>query len=286
MSVQTQTISNCNVTAPQYSNSAPRSCNGVCGKTDMVFKCTHEGCFLSFSTRYNLAAHDRSHTGDKSFFCTVCNIGFVQRGNLTVHTRSNKHLQKLDAVSDAPITKVMKANNPDIFETVRDNVKASLMEGLDTHEGETLTGKAVLTGLSAAWKELDGEQLSGFKIQAEQHLLEMDSLYTENPDERPEKKVRTSRPGADKFDATQVPETPEGWTRDTGYIALTPIDPETGKGKTMTFKSFDEAVANADELGDACGGITRTSRGFSLRRGNSIKGVAFTKDEISWMKPH
>jgi hypothetical protein len=53
----------------------------------------------------------------------------------------------------------------------------------------------------------------------------------------------------------------------------------------MTFKSFDEAVAKADELGDACGGITRTSRGFSLRRGNSIKGVDFTKDEISWMKP-
>jgi hypothetical protein len=53
----------------------------------------------------------------------------------------------------------------------------------------------------------------------------------------------------------------------------------------MTFKSFDEAVAKADELGDACGGITRTSCGFSLRRGKTIKGVDFTKDEISWMKP-
>jgi hypothetical protein len=213
-------------------------------------------------------------------------------------------------VENAPVAQVEKTKaakaakkpkkNPDMpvkpktarglfFELARGDVKASLMDGLDTDEGETLSGKAVLAGLSAAWKELSEDQNAGFKIQAEglkeQHLLELETWYTENPEERPEKKVRPSRPGADKFDATQVPETPEGWTDGPGYIALTPIDPETGKGKKMTFKSFDEAVAKADELGDACGGITRTSCGFSLRRGKTIKGVDFTKDEISWMKP-
>jgi len=177
------------------------------------------------------------------------------------------------------------------FETVLDDVKASLMDGLDAEEGETLSGKAVLAGLAAAWKELNEEQVGGFKIQAaelkEHWETEMETWYAEHPEDRPEKKASTSRPSvSDKFDDTQVPETPEGWTdHSDGYIALTPIDPETGKGKAMNFKSFDEAVAKAEELGEACGGITRTSRGFSLRRGKTIVGVDFSKTEISWMKP-
>jgi hypothetical protein len=227
--------------------------------------------------------------GDGNLTFTVEDLKAYMSENAPVVQVKTKKVKSMKTKKNPDMPVKPKTARGLFFELSLGDVKASLMEGLDTDEGETLTGKAVLAGLAAAWKELNEEQVSGFKIQAEglkeQHLLEMESWYTENPDERPEKKVRTSRPGADKFDTTQVPETPEGWTRDTGYIALTPIDPETGKGKTMTFKSFDEAVAKADELGDACGGITRTSRGFSLRRGNSIKGVDFTKDEISWMKP-
>jgi hypothetical protein len=206
-----------------------------------------------------------------------------------VKTKKVKSAKSVKAKKNPDMPVKPKTSRGLFFEEARGDVRTRLMSDLDDEEGETLSGKAVLAGLAAAWKELNEDQVSGFKIQAavlkEQWETEMESWYTENPDERPEKKVRNSRPGADKFDATQVPETPEGWTHKVGYIALTPIDPETGKGKAINFKSFDEAVAKAIELGDACGGITRTNRGFSLRRGQALAGVDFTKDEISWIKP-
>ena len=198
--------------------------------------------------------------------------------------------------------KVKAKRNPDMpvkpktarglfFEGARGDVKEMLVDGLNPDEGETLRGKDVLKGLAAAWKDLDEDKVAEFKLEAaaikENWASDMETWYTENPEDRPEKKTsspRASSSSSTKFDETQDPETPEGWTKGEGYIALTPIDPETGKGKTINFKSFDEAVAKAEELGDSCGGITRTSRGFSLRRGTTIAGVDFSKKEISWMK--
>ena len=43
-----------------------------------------------------------------------------------------------------------------------------------------------------------------------------------------------------------------------------------GAGKR--FSSFEEAVEKANELGDSCKGITLTTTGYSLRKGELVKG--------------
>ena len=65
-------------------------------------------------------------------------------------------------------------------------------------------------------------------------------------------------------------------------------DPETGKNILKKFADFNEAVVEAIRLGDACGGITRTTKGYSLRSGTTLKtnwgDDTVAKIEISWVK--
>jgi hypothetical protein len=158
--------------------------------------------------------------------------------------------------------------------------------------GELTECSKVLTGLREGWRNLTKEQSDNYKDEAaknrEQWKRDMESWYDEHPEDRPAPKAKAKAKAkakvkalTKKFDATQDPEALEGWSKGPGFIkGIIRCD----KSKAISFKSFEEAVAKADELGAACGGITRTKTGFALRKGNEIKGIDFSKDEISWFK--
>ncbi len=71
-----------------------------------------------------------------------------------------------------------------------------------------------------------------------------------------------------KYDATEIPEAPEGWSGPfhKTYLPKVSKNPDTDKN-FKSFKTFDEAVAAANELDEGCAGITKTSTGYSLRIG-------------------
>ena len=84
-----------------------------------------------------------------------------------------------------------------------------------------------------------------------------------------------------------LPTTPEGFSGAyTGYLKGSVKDPETGKNILRKFADFNEAVVEAIRYGDACGGITRTSKGYSLRAGTEVKTNSNAAEgiEICWVK--
>ena len=86
-----------------------------------------------------------------------------------------------------------------------------------------------------------------------------------------------------KFNATEIPDTPKGWSGPfNGYLERHPVNPKTGNKMTKGFRNFDDAVAEAKRIG--AGGITMTRVGFRVRMGQtvSINEASRAKGEISW----
>lgn len=57
--------------------------NTVHSNDDKLFAC--ETCPKSFRNRYQLVLHNRSHTGEKPFVCTICSRAFSMSSNLQKH---------------------------------------------------------------------------------------------------------------------------------------------------------------------------------------------------------
>ena len=186
-------------------------------------------------------------------------------------------------------------------ESVREEVKADLISKADD-------GKIRVADVSKAcgerWKAMTDEEKQPFvdaNTQAKaDYEKAMEAYYEEYPDKKEEKTTKKSgaskKTKAEKKTKTTfstedgLPTTPEGFSGAyTGYLKGSVKDPETGKNIQKKFKDFNEAVAEAIRLGDLCGGITRTGKGYSLRAGTEVKtnntaSDSAVKAEISWVK--
>jgi hypothetical protein len=138
----------------------------------------------------------------------------------------------------------------------------------DGHDnaGEPLVGsdKATLITKKAGelWKKVSVEDRAPFqKLFEEASLTYKEEIWNYTI---PEPKV--------KYDVDEVPEAPEGWTGPhmMTYIYKVSKDPDTEKN-LKSFKSFDDAVAAANDLEEGCSGITKTSTGYSLRVGPKLR---------------
>ena len=187
----------------------------------------------------------------------------------------------------------------------RSEVKAEL----ELSSGEKPKPTNVMKALGIRWHSLTEEEKEPFQNKHEElkvaYVAELDTYYTMYPERKQQKqqkakKTKTmpsekpitsvSHPKASPapvLDAS-LPETPEGWFGPYGgFLSKIPIDSETGKPISKhTFKSFDEAVERATELGEACGGITSTKSKYTLRKARIISSndASQKKGEVSWCK--
>ena len=182
-------------------------------------------------------------------------------------------------------------------DSVREEVKAQLVTA-------SADGKVRVSEVSKVcgerWKAMTAEDKQPFvdaNTEAKtDYEKAMEEYYTEYPDKKVEK--ATKKAGGGKKTTTKakktafstedgLPTTPEGFSGAyTGYLKGSVKNPETGKNFLKKFVDFNDATVEAMRLGDACGGITRTSKGYSLRAGTSVKENSNAGDgvEISWVK--
>ena len=88
------------------------------------------------------------------------------------------------------------------------------------------------------------------------------------------------------YDIDEYPNAPENWEGPKKMTYLSRYPKGIGK-KLSTFLNFSEAVARAEELGVICGGITKTTTGFTLRAGRKLKEQGEEGKETglcSWVK--
>lgn len=135
--------------------------------------------------------------------------------------------------------------------------------------------QSVLKKAGELWKLVSDEDktpyMESFKKDQERYKGEM-SEYT---------------PTAPTYDSSDYPEPPHEWSGPfRAKYLFKSVKGEDGK-TVKSFKSFDEAIQMANELGDTCGGITKTSRGYSLRIGPDLittPDAKMSSGLASWIK--
>jgi hypothetical protein len=158
----------------------------------------------------------------------------------------------------------------------RSEIVTSLTEEL----GEKPSTGAVTKRAGEMWKALDSEAQAPYLQKRAELMAEFEA---EHPDLV--KSTRSSTPkSAFEFDRS-TPEdmdVPNGWSpaQPRKYLKSNAAGITLGEGK---FATLTEAIAAADALGSKCGGVTRTSRGFFLRKGNdAITETTAKKRETTW----
>ena len=158
--------------------------------------------------------------------------------------------------------------------------RSEIVDTLTSEMGSKPSTGEVTKRAGEMWKALskDGQQ---------PYLDKRAELMAEFEAEHPElvKTTRSSSPrSAFEFDRStpEDMEVPSGWSvvQPKKYLKSNAAGIVLGEGK---FATLAEAIEAANKLGSKCGGVTRTSRGFFLRKGNdAITETTAKKRETTW----
>jgi len=158
--------------------------------------------------------------------------------------------------------------------------RSEIVDTLTSEMGSKPSTGEVTKRAGEMWKALS-------KDEQQPYLEKRAELMAEFEAEHPElvKTTRSSSPrSAFEFDRT-TPEdmdVPDGWSaaQPKKYLKSNAAGITLGEGK---FATLAEAIEAANKLGSKCGGVTRTSRGFFLRKGNdAITETTAKKRETTW----
>lgn len=58
------------------------------------FKCYYPNCQKAFNFKLHLENHERTHSGERPFLCSLCSASFKQSYQLTVHSRKHNPSMK------------------------------------------------------------------------------------------------------------------------------------------------------------------------------------------------
>ena len=91
-------------------------------------------------------------------------------------------------------------------------------------------------------------------------------------------------PSVEDFDASMTPDAPSDWNGPEMWMYLKKCVKDED-GKAIKFQDFDEAIAAANKI-EECGGITKTTSGYSLRVGPSPRpnDIGSKSGMASWVK--
>ena len=172
---------------------------------------------------------------------------------------------------------------PSAFKMWKDDVCDSVEAELQTsHPDCKITKRQLNEQLKAQWDNMSKDEKTPYdnlvKVKMNDYNDELKVWNAENG--------VIAKPNYKKFDISEdPPKTPDGWADYIlGFIEGSPIDPETGKKLTKGFKTLEEAIQKADELG--ANGITRTRVGYRVRIGTSVSNTESSraKGELSWLR--
>ena len=159
---------------------------------------------------------------------------------------------------------------------VKLQIEGELRAEMDDEDEEVKVSVAtVAKRLGAMWKEMSDEDKVPYNEAAEiEKSTYREAIDAYNAEHGIEKRAPTTKSTFDPAQEENV-ELPDGWTGPfDGYLEKHPVDPETGKRITRGFPSFAAAFAEAERLGDACGGITisttRSGRRLTLRGAKQV----------------
>jgi hypothetical protein len=67
--------------------------NKETGRWNQMHICGFKNCWIQFDKQSNMVDHIRTHSGVKPHFCQRCNVSFKQKGQLTKHLKTSRHLR-------------------------------------------------------------------------------------------------------------------------------------------------------------------------------------------------
>ena len=146
-----------------------------------------------------------------------------------------------------------------------------LLEG-----GEDVKPKQVLVEAGEQWKLVsDEDKLPFVEAYEAEKVIYAEKMLVYSPPSSP----------TEDYDTVDTPDAPEGWNGPFVWTFLTKCV-KGDDGKALKFQDFDEAVSKANET-EECGGITKTTTGYSLRHGTKTKSNAegSRSGMASWLKP-
>jgi len=158
--------------------------------------------------------------------------------------------------------------------------RSEIVDTLTSEMGSKPSTGQVTKRAGEMWKALSKDEQQPYLDKRAQLMAEFEAEHPELV-----KTTRSSSPrSAFEFDRStpEDMEVPSGWSvvQPKKYLKSNAAGIALGEGK---FATLAEAIEAANKQGSKCGGVTRTSRGFFLRKGNdAITETTAKKRETTW----